>query len=137
MDAGALRDFLARDFPQVAGQVEVEAVTPAGARLRLRVDERHLRPGGTVSGPTIFLLADVAAYAAILSRVGPEALAVTAGAHLDFLRRPAAGQDLLCEAEVLKLGRTLAVVEARVFSEGRPEPVALASLTYARARALG
>lgn len=130
MDAAALTAFLARDFGQVAEDFAVERADAAGVTLRLKVAERHLRPGGTVSGPTIFMLADVAMYLAILARIGPLALTVTTNCAIDFMRKPAAGQDLLGEARVLKLGSSLAVGDVMVFSAGQSEPVARASLTY-------
>jgi uncharacterized protein (TIGR00369 family) len=130
MDAGALEAFLREEFGQVAEEFAVERADAAGVGLRLRVAERHLRPGGTVSGPSIFALADVAMYLAILSRIGPVALAVTTSCAVDFMRKPAAGRDLLGEARVLKLGRSLAVGDVLVFSEGGADPVARASLTY-------
>lgn len=130
MDIPALQDFLAREFPQVAGELRVEALDEAGIAMRLRVSERHLRPGGTLSGASIFMLGDVAAYCAILSRIGPRALTVTTNAGIDYLRKPAAGRDLLCEASILKLGRALVVVETRLFSEGLTAPVARANFTY-------
>ncbi|MCC6517280.1 MAG: PaaI family thioesterase [Tabrizicola sp.] len=131
MDATALTSFLAREFGQVAGEFAVERADEAGVTLRLKVAEKHLRPGGTVSGPTIFALADVAMYLAILSRIGPVALAVTVNCAVDFMRKPAAGRDLLGAARVLKLGRSLAVGDVMIFSEGQADPVARASLTYA------
>lgn len=131
MDAGALAAFLEREFAQVSGEFAVERAGRDGVTLRLRVADRHLRPGGTVSGPTIFALADVAMYLALLSRIGPVALAVTTSSAIDFLRKPAAGRDLLGEARLLKLGRSLAVGDVLVFSEGGSDPVARASLTYA------
>jgi uncharacterized protein (TIGR00369 family) len=130
MDADALTAFLAQEFGQVAKDFAVERADAAGVALRLRVAERHLRPGGTVSGPTIFALVDVAMYLAILSRIGPVALAVTTNCAIDFMRKPAAGRDLTAEARVLKLGRSLAVGDVLVFSDGQPDPVARASLTY-------
>ena len=130
MDRAALEAFLARDFGQVAEDFAVERADAAGVTLRLRVAGRHLRPGGTVSGPAIFALADVAIYLAILSRIGPVALAVTTNCAVDFLRKPEAGRDLLAEARLLKLGRRLAVGDVLVFSEGMAEPVARAGLTY-------
>lgn len=130
MDRDALTAFLARDFGQVAADFAVERADAGGVTLRLRVAERHLRPGGTVSGPSMFGLADVALYLAILSRVGPVALAVTTNASMDFMRKPAAGRDVLAEARLLKLGRVLAVGDALLFSEGMAEPVARASMTY-------
>lgn len=131
MDVTALREFLARDFPQVSAQYQLEAVTEAGVQVRLVVGEGHLRPGGTVSGPSIFALADLAVYMAVLSRIGPEALAVTSNASLDFLRKPVAGRDLIGECRLLKLGRRLAVGDVLIHSEGDPAPVARASMTYA------
>jgi uncharacterized protein (TIGR00369 family) len=131
MDAAALQAFLVQDFGQVAADFAVERADAAGVVLRMRVAERHLRPGGTVSGPSIFALADVAMYLAILSRIGPVALTVTTNCAIDFMRKPAAGRDLLGEARVLKLGRSLAVGDVLVFSEGLADPVARASLTYA------
>ncbi|MFC3168383.1 PaaI family thioesterase [Paracoccus fontiphilus] len=131
MDAQALNAFLASDFPQVAGSVSVELVARDRLVARLRVDEGHLRPGGTVGGPSIFALADVAIYCAILSRIGPVALAVTTNASIDFMRKPAAGRDLLAECRILKLGRSLAVAEALIFPDGGADPVARCSMTYA------
>lgn len=131
MDATALTEFLAREFGQVAGEFAVERADEAGVSLRLKVADRHLRPGGTVSGPTIFALADVAMYLAILARIGPVALAVTVNCAVDFMRKPVSGRDLLGEARVLKLGRSLAVGDVMIFSDGQADPVARASLTYA------
>ncbi len=130
MDGAALTAFLKRDFGQVAEDFAVERADAQGVTLRLSVAERHLRPGGTVSGPSIFALVDVAMYLAILARIGPVALTVTTSCAIDFMRKPAAGRDLLGEARVLKLGRSLAVGDVMVFSEGMADPVARAGLTY-------
>lgn len=130
MDRAALEEFLAKEFGQVADDFRVEAVTQNGLELRLIVDHRHLRPGGTVSGPSMFALADVAVYLAILSRIGPVALAVTSGCSMDFLRKPAAGDDLVASVTLLKLGRSLAVGDALIRSVGSAMPVARATMTY-------
>lgn len=130
MDIAALRAFLAEAFPQVAGDFAVDALTEEGLTVRLLVADRHLRPGGTVSGPSMFALADVGVYLAILRRLGPIALAVTTSCSIDFLRKPAAGADLLAEVRILKLGRVLVVGDVLLRSEGGAEPVARASLTY-------
>ena len=130
MDTPALKAFLAESFPQVADDFRVEHVDPMAIRMRLLVGERHLRPGGTVSGPSMFGLADVSVYLAILAMIGPKALAVTTNCSIDFMRKPAAQADLICECRLLKLGRVLAVGECLIFSEGQPAPVARASLTY-------
>lgn len=130
MTAEELMVFLDREFPQVRGEYAIEEVGENRIRTRLRVAERHLRPGGTVSGPSIFALADVSVYLAVLAMIGPEALAVTTSSSLDFLRKPAAGADLVAECRLLKLGRVLAVGEVLIFSDGVAPPVARASLTY-------
>ncbi|MCL7465763.1 PaaI family thioesterase [Phaeovulum sp. NW3] len=130
MDIAALSDFLAREFPQVADDFVIEGLTDDGVTVRLKVAERHLRPGGTVSGPTMFALADVAVYLAILSRIGPVGLAVTTSGHIDFMRKPAAGCDLIADARLLKLGRVLAVGDVIIQSEGQDSPVARSSMTY-------
>ncbi|CTQ34317.1 PaaI family thioesterase [Jannaschia rubra] len=130
MDAPALTAFLAREFPQVCDDFRVDRVDMQGVSVTLRVADRHLRPGGTVSGPSMFALADVAVYLAILSRVGPVALAVTTNCSIDFMRKPAAGADLRCDVRLLKLGRMLAVGDGLLWSEGVDQPVARASLTY-------
>jgi uncharacterized protein (TIGR00369 family) len=130
MDREALQAFLAEAFPQVAADFTVEEVRPMAVRMRLHVGEKNLRPGGTVSGPAMFSLADVAVYLAILAMIGPEALAVTTNCSIDFMRKPAADRDILSEARLLKLGRALAVGDVLLWSEGQPDPVARASLTY-------
>lgn len=130
MDAPALEAFLAREFPQVGEDFVIERVAPMEVRVRMPVAERHLRPGGTVSGPSMFALADVSIYLAILAMIGPRALAVTTNCSIDFMRKPAAGRDLICEARLLKLGRVLAVGDAFLLSDGQEGAVARAGLTY-------
>lgn len=124
--------FLERDFPQMnqGGKTYVvEAVGDRYARVRLIYHERHLRPGGTISGPSMFALADFALYAAILASIGPVALAVTTNLTINFLRKPEA-RDLICECRLLKLGRRLAVGEALIASDGEEELAAHATGTY-------
>jgi uncharacterized protein (TIGR00369 family) len=130
MTADELTEFLAREFPQVATDFMIEEVGARRIRVRLVVGERHLRPGGTVSGPSIFALADVAVYLALLAMIGPEALAVTTNSSIDFMRKPAAGVDLIAECRLLKVGRVLAIGDVLIYSEGAAEPVARANLTY-------
>ena len=130
MDEAALTRFLDEVFSQVAQDFVIEQVAENAIRVRLVVAERHLRPGGTVSGPTMFALADVSVYLAILAMIGPKALAVTTNCSIDFMRKPAAGADLLCDCRILKLGRVLAVGECLLYSEGVEAPVARASMTY-------
>ena len=131
MSEDEIAAFLTREFAQVAGLFTVEGLTGDGLRLRRAVTARDLRPGGTISGPVMFELADVAIYLAILSRIGPVALAVTVNASIDFLRKPPAGGGLLADVRLLKLGRQLAVAEALVLSDRQDGPVARASMTYA------
>ena len=130
MSREELSIFLEEAFPQVARDFELEAITDEILTMRLHVGDHDLRPGGTVSGPSIFALADVAIYLAILARIGPEALAVTTNCSIDFMRKPQAGYDLLGKARILKLGTALAVGDVLIYSEGMSDPVARAGLTY-------
>lgn len=122
--------FLDEVFPQVRGEFEIDRMDEDLLIMRLKVAERHLRPGGTVSGPSMFALADVAAYVATMARIGKEALAVTTNCAIDFMRKPEAGRDLVAQARVLKLGKSLSVTDVLLYSEGMDAPVARASLTY-------
>ena len=109
--------------------IAIEKIGAKSARARFRVGKEHLRPGDTVSGPTLMALADVAMYAALLGEIGLVPLAVTTSLNINFLRRP--GQkDVLAEAELLKVGKQLAVGEVFLYSDGDPEPVAHVTCTY-------
>ncbi len=121
--------YLAEVFPQLGPRFEVRELRPAFVRVRMRTTEADLRPGGTVSGPTIFALADCAYYMATLAVIGRQALTVTTSCAIDFMRKPGPG-DLEAEARVLKLGRTLSVGDVLIFSAGVEGPVARAGLTY-------
>ena len=125
-----LHRFMKREFPQTSEDYEVENVVENGITVRMPVSDRNLRPGGTVSGPSIFGLADIAFYLAILAMIGPVALAVTTNCSIDFMRKPAAGRQLIAKARILKLGKTLAVGDVLVYSEGESAPVARAGMTY-------
>ncbi|MGH1452955.1 MAG: PaaI family thioesterase [Paracoccaceae bacterium] len=130
MDQPALMAFLEQAFPQVSQDFVVENVSDMAITVRQVVSERHLRPGGTVSGPTMFALADVSIYLAILAMIGPRALAVTTNCSMDFMRKPAANTDLIAQCRLLKLGRVLAVGDVLIYSQGVDAPVARASMTY-------
>lgn len=130
MTIAEITAFLDQVFPQIDGLFEITTLTPAQTHVRMRVSTAQLRPGGTVSGPAMFALADVSFYVATLARIGPEALTVTTHCSIDFMRKPAA-TDMRAEARVLKLGRTLSVGDVMLYSEGQGDPVAHASLTYA------
>jgi len=131
MDKDALNAFLEKVFPQVKDDFWVERVAPYEITLRLRVGPQHLRPGGTVSGPAMFGLADVTVYLMTLALIGPQALAVTTNSSLDFLRKPEAGKDILAEGRLLKLGKSLSIGDVLLYSEGKDDPVARAAMTYA------
>ena len=129
MSAAEVAAFLKREFPQIDPiDLKIEALEPGLARVRLPHHERNLRPGGTISGPTMMALADASAYVLLLGTLGPVALAVTTSLTINFLRRPEPA-DLLCEMRALKLGRRLAVLEARIHGGGA-EPVAHVTATY-------
>jgi len=130
MTIAEITAFLKKVFPQIGGDFDVLSLTKEEVIVRMKVQERHLRPGGTVSGPSMFALADVSYYIATLAFIGPEALTVTTNCSIDFMRKPTA-TDMIAKARVLKLGRTLSVGDVLLFSEGQEAPVARANLTYA------
>jgi uncharacterized protein (TIGR00369 family) len=132
MTVAELESFLEREFPQIhyGGRTyHIEAVGPLTARVRMDYHERHIRPGGTLSGPSMMALADVAIYLAILAHIGPVALAVTTNLSFNFLRKPDQ-KGLVAECRLLKLGRRLAVGEVSIYSEGGTEVVCHATGTY-------
>jgi uncharacterized protein (TIGR00369 family) len=131
MDVEALNALMRSEFSQVANDFIVQSVAPMAAVVRMPVAEEHLRPGGTISGPTMFALADVSMYLVVLAMIGPVTLAVTTNCSIDFMRKPTAGVDLIASARIHKLGRSLAVGDVLIHSEGMDAPVARASLTYA------
>lgn len=131
LSAPEFSDLLAEHMPAVekAG-ITVEAMEHGAARVRMPVSAEYLRAGGTISGPTMFTLADLALYGAVLSRIGPVALAVTSTMTITFLRKPAL-KPLIAEGRIIRLGRKLAYGEVNIFSEGEDEPVAHATGSYA------
>ncbi|WP_377187886.1 PaaI family thioesterase [Ruegeria meonggei] len=130
MNQEQLADYMESIFPQVHKDFVVEELNETSIVMRLLVRDAHLRPGGTVSGPSMFGLADVCVYAIILARKGRQALAVTTGCSMDFMRKPDGGNDLIARCTLLKLGRSLAVGDVLLYSEGSDKPVARATLTY-------
>jgi uncharacterized protein (TIGR00369 family) len=131
MTLAEMREFLDRHFPQLQtkGRYTVEELRPHAARLRAAYHENQIRPGGTLSGPTMMALADVALYVTVMAAIGPVALAVTTNLNINFLRKPGP-RDLIAECRLLKLGKRLAVGEVTIFSEGEEEPVAHVTGTY-------
>ena len=127
-----VESFLDREFPQIhhGGRIyRVEEVGPLFARVRMDYHERHIRPGGTLSGPSMMALADLALYVAILANIGPVPLAVTTNLSFNFLRKP--GQrGLIADCRLLKLGKRLAVGEVVLRSDGESEIICHATGTY-------
>lgn len=130
MDIAALETFMEREFPQ-AGRVatSIERLEPNAIRVRLPYHDDYLRPGGTLSGPTLMGLADRATYLLVLAMIGPVALAVTTSLNINFLSKPEP-RDVIADARLLKLGRRLAVSEVTMRSEGQDTIVAHATVTY-------
>ena len=113
----------------VNGRFVTEELGAMRARVRMKITEAELRPGGTVSGPSMFALADCAYYIVTMAMIGRESLTVTTNCNINFMRKPGP-VDLIGEARILKLGRSLSVGEVTIFSDGMEEPVAHATLTY-------
>lgn len=125
-----LQTFLAEQFPQGDRYGTLESLGDGWAEMKLDVDEGHLRPGGTVSGPAMMALADVAVYAALLGKIGLVPLAVTSNLNINFLRKPVAHSPIRARANMLRVGRSSGVGEVYVYSDGLEEPVAQATITY-------
>lgn len=124
-----LEEFFKTEFPQA--DFVIESIGDKSAIIRKRINHDHLRPGGTVSGPVLMEISDAALYVAILAEIGVVALAVTTNLNINFLRKPAADKDIIAECRLIKVGKTLAIGEVSVYSEGDSDPVAHAVGTYA------
>lgn len=132
LDADALNRLLSELFPHGTAHrrgIVTEAVA-GHVTMALEADEKMLRPGGLVSGPTLMAFADVAAYALVLAHIGPQPMAVTTALNYQFLR-PCLPAKLQAKAELLRLGRKLAVMDIRIYSGDDPRPVGQAAVTYA------
>ena len=132
LSADEIAKLLHAEFPQSfypgCGH-SIERVEHGDVRVRWAFDEASLRPGGTVSGPTMMELADFAMYVAVFSAIGPKPLAVTTNLNINFLRKPTRA-DLLADAHLMKIGKRLVVGEVTIYSEGTAEPVAHVTATY-------
>lgn len=132
MSAEAIAKVLSEEFPQAfypGCGLSLEEISYGDVRIRRAFHEDHLRPGGTISGPTMMELADFAMYVAIFSAIGPELLAVTTNLNINFLRKPAQA-DLIAHARLMKVGKRLAVGEVTLSSAGSDDPVAHVTSTY-------
>ncbi|WP_157375602.1 PaaI family thioesterase [Alcanivorax hongdengensis] len=131
LNAQQVQEIIYQGLPAASEEgLRVEQVGDHRARVRTPFRESALRPGGTLSGPTMMGLADAAMYAAILAALGRVEMAVTQNLNINFLSRPAP-RDLIAEAVILRLGRRSAVLEVQLFSEGGEEMVAHVTGTYA------
>lgn len=122
-------EFIKTQFPQA--KCSIDDVGNQSATVRHKIGYAELRPGGTVAGPVMMFVADVALYIAILGEIGIVPLAVTTSLNFNFLRKPAADKDIIGICKLIKLGRTLAIGEVSIYSEGDPDMVAHAVGTYA------
>jgi uncharacterized protein (TIGR00369 family) len=132
MSAAEVATLLESEFPQVfqdGSGITIEDAWHGGCRVRRAFNDKFLRPGGTISGPTMMGLTDFAMYVAILASIGPVPLAVTTNLNINFLRKPAP-RDLIAEAKLIKLGKRLAVGEVAIRSDGEEDMVSHATATY-------
>jgi len=132
MTRDEVSDFLDREFPQLhfGGRTyHLDEVGPLTARVRMDYHDRHLRPGGTISGPSMMALADLGLYAVILAHIGPVGLAVTTNLNFNFMRKPEQ-RPLIAECRLLKLGKRLAVGDVSIYSDGSSDVVCHATGTY-------
>lgn len=130
LTAPEIMGFLDEVFPQQKGRFAIEELEPMRVRVRMKVTDDELRPGGTVSGPSMFTLADCAFYMATLAMIGREALTVTVNCTINFMRKPEP-VDMIAECRILKLGKTLSTGDVALYSVGSDKVVAHATMTYA------
>ena len=131
LDPAQLLEILRTGFPEFPHSLyTVEHLELKRLRTRLQTRSADLRPGGTIFGPALMMLADTTTWLLVLAHLGPIVQVVTTSLHIDFLRRPPP-EDLIAEAELVKLGRRLAISEVRIRSASSPEPVARAGVTHA------
>lgn len=123
-----IAEFMAAEFPHT--RFVVTSVGEGKARVSLATGPNDLRPGGTISGPTLMSVADLALYVAVLGEIGIVPLAVTTSLSINFLRKPSSGSKIIGECSLLKLGKSLAVGEVWLYSDGKEDPVAHAVGTY-------
>lgn len=124
-------EFLAQEFSQALRKNTIEQITAKGAQLLYRVDQDDLRPGQTVSGPTLMLVADFVLYVAIIGHLGLIKMAVTTNMNINFFRKPDGTRDIRAVCKLIKVGRTLVTGEVWLYSVGNEEPVAHVIGTYA------
>lgn len=130
MNGEQLMQLMREAFPQAQpDRIAIDAVEEGSVRFRYRAEHDNLRPGDTVSGPTLMAVSDLGVYFGVLSAIGPVTLAVTTSLNINFLRKPSAG-ELVVETKMLKIGKRLAVGEVSVFSAGSRDPVSHATVTY-------
>ena len=132
LSAQQVGELLTREFSQAFHEKSDNVIEDAwhgGCRIRRKFNEKSLRPGGTVSGPTMMALTDFAMYVAVLASIGPVPLAVTTNLNINFLRKPGRG-DLVADAKLLKVGKRLVVGEVAIYSDGDCDPVAHVTSTY-------
>jgi len=132
MDAGALNAFLVDAFPHAEPGSRGTVVSAAPGHVQARMDptDKALRPGGLISGPTQMGFADMAAYALVLAHIGPVAMAVTSALNYQFLR-PCRPGPIFADAHMLRLGKRLAVMDVRIWTDDPDKPVGQANVTYA------
>ncbi|MDQ1433978.1 MAG: hypothetical protein QOF59_794 [Actinomycetota bacterium] len=130
LTASEIIAFLNEVFPGAMERFVIEDVQPMRARVRMKFNDFQLRPGGTISGPSLMTLADTGLWVALLAMIGREPLSVTSLLYIDFLRKPAPA-DVVAETVLHKIGKRLAVGDVIMYSAGEDVPCARASVTYA------
>lgn len=134
LDRDQVSALIATHFPQIHGggqSLFIDSVGPCTASVRLAISDRNVRPGGTVSGPTMFSLADFSIYVAILATLGEGAIqAVTSNLNINFLTRPEP-KDMTADVRLIRIGRRQVVAEVALRTVGQQDMVAHAVATYA------
>ena len=125
-----LSDYVEEIFPNLKEDFKILDISEKNSIVRLKTNNKHLRPGNTVSGPSIFSLIDFSAFIVLFAQLSNENRAVTTNCSIDFMRKPSAEADLIAHCEILKFGKILVVADVKVFSKNTKKSVAKATITY-------
>ena len=129
-DIAATNAMFAEHFTGEGNRPLVTEMRDGFAASHWKTDASHMRPGNMVSGPTQMSLADTVAYVCVFTKLGITPMAVTSNLNMHFLR-PCIGPDVRAEGTIVRIGKTLAVVDVRIFGDGHDDPAAIATVTYA------
>ena len=116
-------------FPQVADKYEIISLKSNYSEVKLLSNNKNLRPGNTISGPSMFELADLSFYIAIMASTDLGDKSVTTNVSINFIKKPLLS-NLLGISQIKKMGKRLVVGDEEILSEDKKQIYAQALFTY-------